>query len=542
MAYENFPHKSPGDILTAKHINDLSSVARRIAPHLPGSNVDGLSSSVHSLSSGRPHVQQNVIVTQSLGSDQYKVRLRYYKESTGSWATLTSANEFPMDASESGQTFSINDKIVVYWHEQRGKFIPTCCQGEQQAGDTMEWVSVCNDITNECCLLEGNVIRITSFSDTCDMAFCVEEVWITCLAGQLLPDTPVPGMNNFCGWGKLIANSHRCETIAQPDGDDRKLFAVDCGDCGCTCPAEGDELPAVLYINDNDCSDLSKQTIDFTMACVYRDPITQIPPDAGRVAFWGEFEMIGFYPLAGPEFALVNPITLPGTSDTAEHITVVPCGEVQGTTFDPCNPDHFEIWAEDGSDNWYKISGSFEIDSNLTQGKRYVLDERGCLAWCERRFKYGVYFECIESTGTFQGFRFYHLKPDLTRVLDACDNLSVPDIGSNIPDAAGTLGSNKCCFNTYINPIAKGFGDTLNCTINLNGDTSGQTVDISAYEYHVMGGCKKWVLQEYQDLQQFFSAEDNTGEDCVSFTPFEPLPYIQVRINPRISVCEDEDT
>lgn len=120
---EIFPDKKPGDSLEASHVNALNKVARRLSG-MPGSNLAGFSGPFSAVANLEPVVQWPLRVVQDedgLSAPEYQVAVRYY---TGSaWAT-DSDNLFVLDASESGQTFSVGDNLMGLWNGQRQAFMP----------------------------------------------------------------------------------------------------------------------------------------------------------------------------------------------------------------------------------------------------------------------------------------------------------------------------------------------------------------------------------------------------------------------------------
>ena len=119
--YEAFPHKSPGDKLEAAHVNRLSAVARRLAGN-SGGYGSSISASFAGSSNLPPFVQNIVRVQSDEGGGVYKARIRYYESNTNSWATST--EEYTLDARDTGGAYAVGDKVVAFYHEQSGFFIP----------------------------------------------------------------------------------------------------------------------------------------------------------------------------------------------------------------------------------------------------------------------------------------------------------------------------------------------------------------------------------------------------------------------------------
>lgn len=119
--YESFPHKSPGDKLSAKHVNELSSVCRRLSGNR-GVYGNSFNASFSGSANLPPFIQGIVRVQSDEGDSQYKVRLRYYEANTNSWATTT--EEYTLDARDTGGAYAVGDKLIAFYHEQSGFFIP----------------------------------------------------------------------------------------------------------------------------------------------------------------------------------------------------------------------------------------------------------------------------------------------------------------------------------------------------------------------------------------------------------------------------------
>lgn len=119
--YEAFPNKSRGDRLEAAHVNRLSAVCRRLAGN-SGGYGSSISASFAGSSNLPPFVQAIVRVQSDEGGGVYKARIRYYEADTNSWATST--EEYTLDASDTGGAYAEGDKVVAFYHEQSGFFIP----------------------------------------------------------------------------------------------------------------------------------------------------------------------------------------------------------------------------------------------------------------------------------------------------------------------------------------------------------------------------------------------------------------------------------
>ena len=119
--YESFPNKKSGDRLEATHVNSLSHVCRRLSGNMGGYG-NSFSGTFAGQSNLPPFVQAVVRVTSDEGDSQYKVRTRYYEATTNSWAT--SSEEYTLDARDTGGAYAVGDKLIAFYHEQSGFFIP----------------------------------------------------------------------------------------------------------------------------------------------------------------------------------------------------------------------------------------------------------------------------------------------------------------------------------------------------------------------------------------------------------------------------------
>jgi hypothetical protein len=122
---ERFPHKRRGDPLSHGHVNDLSDVARRVSRPARGSFRTGRHGKTFmSQSALAPWDQQLVVVQSDEGGGLYRVRIRWYNSDTPAWETDTSI-EYDLDANDLDLDLRVGDKLVAYWDEQRGMFVPT---------------------------------------------------------------------------------------------------------------------------------------------------------------------------------------------------------------------------------------------------------------------------------------------------------------------------------------------------------------------------------------------------------------------------------
>ena len=122
-----------GEHLDAKFVSQVGQHVNKFERMTPGSflNMHHSGSSVGF--SGRPGtllvpaVISNLIMTEgdTAGSGLYKIRLRWHNAKTGVWHT-DGDKEWNLDERgiNTPPTFSVADKVIVYWDEQRGLFIP----------------------------------------------------------------------------------------------------------------------------------------------------------------------------------------------------------------------------------------------------------------------------------------------------------------------------------------------------------------------------------------------------------------------------------
>jgi hypothetical protein len=121
---ESFDRYSKGDRLKASHVNTTSRVARRTAVRGSGSYTSGRSS-VGDYTTGLPPFIQHLVSVVNAVEDadgRYNVKIRYYDVTTDSWAM--SSEQYVMDARDTGGSFADGDKLVAFFHEQSGFFVP----------------------------------------------------------------------------------------------------------------------------------------------------------------------------------------------------------------------------------------------------------------------------------------------------------------------------------------------------------------------------------------------------------------------------------
>ncbi len=125
MARETFPIVSKGDRLAARHVNDLSRVARYTSQFMPGAFQNGR----EGVTSGLPPFNQIRVAVVEVDVDgvagQYRVKPRFYDHDNSEWVTDTASNAFDLDTTDTdGFVLIIEDKLDVYWSNQREAFLP----------------------------------------------------------------------------------------------------------------------------------------------------------------------------------------------------------------------------------------------------------------------------------------------------------------------------------------------------------------------------------------------------------------------------------
>lgn len=129
---ELFDRTERGDNLTAEHVQKLSNVARSTAAGAPGSYMAGQQYSVMMSAAYPPFVQVIVKVEEpeeDATEGVYPVRIRYYDQGSDSWSTDFNAGPYVLDAREVGGTYTKDDIVVAWWHQQRQAFIPMSSGG-----------------------------------------------------------------------------------------------------------------------------------------------------------------------------------------------------------------------------------------------------------------------------------------------------------------------------------------------------------------------------------------------------------------------------
>jgi len=127
---ETFPKKKKGDSLAARHVNDLSRVARQFAGPIVGSYSNAHQSGVAAFSTQLPMWTESAVeITNDVIDDDdtsdsglYLCKIRYYDSTDEEWKSQD--KEWQLDATAIGASLSVDDVVIAYFHQQRGMFVP----------------------------------------------------------------------------------------------------------------------------------------------------------------------------------------------------------------------------------------------------------------------------------------------------------------------------------------------------------------------------------------------------------------------------------
>ena len=138
---ENFPHKNPGDILSAERVNVSGGVEGRFGRMVSGPNLSTFHHHSHvSISGPAPWKQYIFRVTSDTVLDDdgnqidgvYEGLIRWYDAGATAWkpdddatdAVLNEEDKWNLDTGGLGISLAVDDLVVAYWDAQRGMFIP----------------------------------------------------------------------------------------------------------------------------------------------------------------------------------------------------------------------------------------------------------------------------------------------------------------------------------------------------------------------------------------------------------------------------------
>ncbi len=131
---ETFPDKKRGEHL--HHENDWNKIARtvqRLANQLPGTNLSSIHMGSFSGTIGHNPWNQFVATISSTKIDEedtddsglYFCKIRFYDHTeTGDEKWKSREKEWLLDASDLGATLIVDDKLAVWWNQQRRAFVP----------------------------------------------------------------------------------------------------------------------------------------------------------------------------------------------------------------------------------------------------------------------------------------------------------------------------------------------------------------------------------------------------------------------------------
>lgn len=133
-----FPIKKQGDDLGAEHVNWLTAGVERIMS-LPGGGGDSPALSPRNPASKNSvplppfSLQRFEVVEEECDGnpDLYRIVARYWDNTTREWATEDSEGDkgFSLDATDTGQSYGVGDRIQAYYDAQRGAYIPLAAAG-----------------------------------------------------------------------------------------------------------------------------------------------------------------------------------------------------------------------------------------------------------------------------------------------------------------------------------------------------------------------------------------------------------------------------
>ena len=148
---KQLPDKKPGEVLTARHINQLNEAARSIRPPLHGSYQYGVNSSIGAGTLAKPPFNQRVFRITGKAEDDdgvvipdtYVGHTKFYSEEETTWKPTDAEfavslakdaagednpdkrKEWKVDASALMKVFDVGDILIVYWDAQRQMYIAT---------------------------------------------------------------------------------------------------------------------------------------------------------------------------------------------------------------------------------------------------------------------------------------------------------------------------------------------------------------------------------------------------------------------------------
>jgi hypothetical protein len=375
-----------------------------------------------------------------------------------------------------------NERVLCWWNSNSGHW--EAITGEGGATEAppaaisccMEFVQVCDDTPNDCCLMDGIRIHLdaTETENFCKPAICFIPIWIWVWQGGLEPGVSFGLPPDHCDWGQLVKAAHTCTGETNPT---REVFAISFGPCHKMCPGEEVEVTIVTPV------ECIAGEHKFTAKCVLQDPIAL----DGEPGWWGEFTLDGSYPVIG------IPIDVEEVELENTVYVVVGC---QADLL--CQTDQYYV---DLGAGYVPYGGTFTPTTNppTTGTPVAIVDAEGCVLQCSRTYRYGVYFRCDPLTGGLHAGKIYRLHSGGMAQPPTTDDCTIPPTTVPLPtDAIG--GGDDVTFDPRgCEPFQVG-------TIDWDLSTSGETCDIeligsippmslaggAPFLYETFGGCLSW--------------------------------------------------
>ncbi len=159
----DFPDKKKGEILGARHVNNLNKAARRALGLNPGSNLYG-----QGVSRSAPpgHVQRTLIITAvndpedpdpdwECGEALYEVMCRWYNHDDEVWETNEDEGPYCFDPSEFlSDDLSVDDVVPGWWDPERKMFVGGLSPVPEDFTNG-DWYSCCTICDPRECLYPG---------------------------------------------------------------------------------------------------------------------------------------------------------------------------------------------------------------------------------------------------------------------------------------------------------------------------------------------------------------------------------------------------
>lgn len=142
---ERYPPVQRGQLPTRQHFNGISSIAQRFAGVGKGMRFGRHGESFVSFGDLPPWSQFTFEITETSvdGEDDFYLgKIMWYSHDDSEWKD-TETKEWPIDVGGlEGFTFAEGDRVVCFWDEQRGNFIPA-----GSAGGGISWGKLDGDLT-----------------------------------------------------------------------------------------------------------------------------------------------------------------------------------------------------------------------------------------------------------------------------------------------------------------------------------------------------------------------------------------------------------